>query len=257
MSIQSPLHRLHHLPQIPPWVPGITWHGDRRPRVQTSPTGYIHEVGGNPRNLPGTAQGMLFLGQVQVSVHLGGVWSGSQGPLPPPQVLREASDGGAGGRVICRTLKRWDSHDTGVTTVTHQLECGGGHSGPPLGVLGRVTSAGGGQYKWRQWCGAAGRKDDPGKRRQLMEGRGEACADEGEGGFFYKYVGMVDSTDPGWIQTELDTLTGVFDQVGLQENVQKTVGMVYKPCREVRVRSDKAYTRRITGEGRSYKNRQQ
>ena len=73
---------------------------------------------------------------------------------------------------------------------------------------------------------------------------------------FYAYDGMVASTDPGWIQTAFDTLTGIFDWVGLKKNVRKTIGMFCHPCRADRVRADEAYTRRMTGAGRIYKERQ-
>ena len=53
-----------------------------------------------------------------------------------------------------------------------------------------------------------------------------------------------------------DMLTGIFDRVGLRTNVRKTVGMVWRPCRAAGVRADEAYTRRMTGEGRSFKERQ-
>ena len=38
---------------------------------------------------------------------------------------------------------------------------------------------------------------------------------------------MLSSTDPGWLHTVFDTLTALFEQVVLGENVKKTVGMVY------------------------------
>ena len=37
---------------------------------------------------------------------------------------------------------------------------------------------------------------------------------------------MVASINPGWIQTAFDMLVVLFDQVGLNTNVQKTVGLV-------------------------------
>ena len=43
---------------------------------------------------------------------------------------------------------------------------------------------------------------------------------------FYVDNGMVASTNPRWIHTAFDTLMGLFDWVGLERNVQKTVGMV-------------------------------
>ena len=46
-----------------------------------------------------------------------------------------------------------------------------------------------------------------------------------------------------------DVLTGLFDRVGLWTNVRKTVGMMCRPCQEAGVRAEKAYTRRMMGEG--------
>ena len=54
-----------------------------------------------------------------------------------------------------------------------------------------------------------------------------------------------------------DMLPRQFDRLRLCTNVCKTVGMVCIPCRADRVRSDEAYTRRITGEGRSFKEQHQ
>ena len=53
--------------------------------------------------------------------------------------------------------------------------------------------------------------------------------------FFYADDGMVASKDPGWIQLEFDTLTGIFDRVGLQTNVRNTVGVVCRSCWEAGV----------------------
>ena len=67
---------------------------------------------------------------------------------------------------------------------------------------------------------------------------------------------MVASADPGWIQSAFDILTGLFNQVGLQTNIRKTVGMVCKPFWAARMRAYKAYTWQMMGEGRSYKEKQ-
>ena len=67
---------------------------------------------------------------------------------------------------------------------------------------------------------------------------------------------MVASTNPGWIQTVFNTLTGLFDQVGLKNNFRKTVWMVCHPFHSAGVRADEAYTRRMTGAGRIYKEKQ-
>ena len=47
--------------------------------------------------------------------------------------------------------------------------------------------------------------------------------------FLYADDGMVASTDPGWLKTAFDMLTGIFDQAGLKTNGKKNVGMVYHP----------------------------
>ena len=39
--------------------------------------------------------------------------------------------------------------------------------------------------------------------------------------FFYVDYEIVASTDPVWLQTAFDTLTGIFDRVGLLTNVRK------------------------------------
>ena len=46
--------------------------------------------------------------------------------------------------------------------------------------------------------------------------------------FFYADDGLLKKTWTGWIQRKFDTLTGLFDQVGLRENMWKTVGMVFQ-----------------------------
>ena len=56
--------------------------------------------------------------------------------------------------------------------------------------------------------------------------------------FFYTYDRMLASANPGWLQTVFDTLMGLFDQVGLKPNVQKTVGILCHPFRVVGVRAD-------------------
>ena len=43
----------------------------------------------------------------------------------------------------------------------------------------------------------------------------------------------------------------------MQKNVKKTIGMVCHHCQVAGVRADKPHTCRMTGEGRSYKERQQ
>ena len=68
---------------------------------------------------------------------------------------------------------------------------------------------------------------------------------------------LVASANTGWIQTVSDTLTWIFNRVGLRTNVRKTVGMVCQPFRVVEVQADEAYKIRMTGEGQRYQERQQ
>ena len=65
---------------------------------------------------------------------------------------------------------------------------------------------------------------------------------------------MVASLDPTWLQGTSNALLGLFERVGLQENVGKTVIMLCHPCQATAVNiTQAAYRRRITGEGNSYK----
>ena len=75
--------------------------------------------------------------------------------------------------------------------------------------------------------------------------------------FFFADNRMVASTDPGWFQSEFETLTGIFDRVGINTYFRKTVGMVCIPCVAAGVRSDEDYTRRMTGGVQKFKERQQ
>ena len=68
---------------------------------------------------------------------------------------------------------------------------------------------------------------------------------------------MVASSDPIWIQGAFNVLVGLFDRVGLQKNVGKTVSMVCHPCQATSGKITKAaYGNRLTGEGKSYKEQQ-
>ena len=58
--------------------------------------------------------------------------------------------------------------------------------------------------------------------------------------FFYADNRMVASNNLGCLQTAFDKLIGIFYQVVLRTNVRKTMGMVFHPCRVVRVWEDEA-----------------
>ena len=63
-----------------------------------------------------------------------GLLCGSQGPSPPPKVLGEAEDGGAGGRVLRSTLPRRERGYPGQPTFTHNFQCGVILGGLPLEI---------------------------------------------------------------------------------------------------------------------------
>ena len=63
----------------------------------------------------------------------------------------------------------------------------------------------------------------------------------------YADDGTVASSEPRWLQSAFSTLVGLFDRVGLKNNVGKTVGMVCHPCQATGTQSEAAYGRRMTG----------
>ena len=82
------------------------------------------------------------------------------------------------------------------------------------------------------------------------EERGEmGKEDRHQTALFYADDGMVASSDPRWIQGVFNTLVGLFDRVGLQKNVRKTVVMVRHPCQAAGNLSEAAYGTGVTGEG--------
>ena len=88
------------------------------------------------------------------------------------------------------------------------------------------------------------------------EARGELGQEGGhQAALFYADNGMVASSDPVWMQGAFNALVVLFDRVGLQTNVRKTVGMVCHPCQAAGNLTTAAYMRRITGDGQSYRER--
>ena len=62
------------------------------------------------------------------------------------------------------------------------------------------------------------------------EARGETGREgRHQAALFYADDGMVVSSDPAWLQGAFTALVGLFDRVGLQTNVGKTVSMVCHP----------------------------
>ena len=67
---------------------------------------------------------------------LGGVWCRAQGPPRLPQILGEAEDGGAGGRVLLRNLPQRERSHPERLTVAHHLQFGGERGDSPRGIPG-------------------------------------------------------------------------------------------------------------------------
>ena len=80
------------------------------------------------------------------------------------------------------------------------------------------------------------------KEKRGKKGRHQAA-------LFYADDGMVASPDPRCLQWAFNALVNLFEQVGLQTNVGKTVSMVCRPCQAAGNQSDAAYKRKMTGEG--------
>ena len=99
--------------------------------------------------------------------------------------------------------------------------------------------------------------------RNWLEGLQTAKEEKGAKGgghfsaVFYADDGMVGASDPEWLQGAFSALLAIFDRVGLQTNVDKTVSMACHPCRAGSGnRTAKGYRRRITGDGNSFRERQ-
>ena len=73
---------------------------------------------------------------------------------------------------------------------------------------------------------------------------------------FYTDDGMIASSDPGWLQGSFSTLVGMFDRVGMNTNVGKMVGRVFRLCQSAGTQLEAAYERQIMGAGPSYWERQ-
>ena len=67
---------------------------------------------------------------------------------------------------------------------------------------------------------------------------------------------MVASSNPRWLKWAFNALVGLFERVGLQINVGKTVSMVCRPCQEAGNQSEAAYGWKMTGEGLMYQEQQ-
>ena len=66
--------------------------------------------------------------------------------------------------------------------------------------------------------------------------------------FFYAEDGQIVSTNPVWFQREFYILIGIFKQVGLRNNVVKTLEMVCHTSTIASQHSVAAYEQSMTGE---------
>ena len=101
---------------------------------------------------------------------------------------------------------------------------------------------------WLRWSGTGSRWKCRRKRRRRSGGR--ECSHQAT--LFYADDVMVLSSDPRWLQWAFTTLVGLFDPVGLQTNVGKTVSMTYRPCPAAGNQSEVAYGRKMMREGLTY-----
>ena len=99
--------------------------------------------------------------------------------------------------------------------------------------------------------------------RHWLEGLQNANDEKGATGgghlsaVFYADDGMVGASDPAGFQGAISALVAIFDRVGLQTNVDKTVSMACHPCRAgTGNRTTEGYRRRLTGDGSSFRERQ-
>ena len=69
---------------------------------------------------------------------------------------------------------------------------------------------------------------------------------------------MVGASDPAWLQGAFSALVAIFDRVGLQKNVDKTVSMACHPCwAGSGNRTTEGYRQRVMGDGNSFREQQQ
>ena len=101
--------------------------------------------------------------------------------------------------------------------------------------------------------------------KHWIEGLMAETADKGDTGregrhqsaVFYADNGVVVSPDPAWLHGAFSALVAIFDRVGLRTNVGKTVSMACHPCRAgAGNRTEAGYSRRLTGVGKTYTERQ-
>ena len=100
--------------------------------------------------------------------------------------------------------------------------------------------------------------------RHWIEGLVVETVEKGETGregrhqlaVFYTNDEMVVSSEPAWLQGAFSALVAIFDRVGLQTKVDRTVRMACQPCWAGNGnRTAEGYRRRMTGDGNSFRER--
>ena len=137
---KSPFHILHYLPRLPPWIQGGSRHRYCQPLGQAITTACGLEGGVPVPDLPGPAQGVWRLGQVQVPGNPGGIRRRPQGQETTHNLLALTDHGGAGGWLLQDSVWGRERCDAGRPAVPHNFQCGGGHGRPALGTRRRGES---------------------------------------------------------------------------------------------------------------------
>ena len=65
--------------------------------------------------------------------------------------------------------------------------------------------------------------------------------------FYYADYGLVESTNLLWLQGAFNTLTGMFERVGLWKKVGKTARMIFCPCQVEGTQLETSYERQVMG----------
>ena len=139
---QSPLHRLHQLPRLPPWVMGGSQYRDRHPQGQNASAGYSHEEDVPHEIFLDLQKSYNDMDRYRCLDILEGYGVGTSAfrllHRYWDRLQMVAREGGGG--VLRRTLPWRERCDVGRPTFAHHIQCGGGRSGTPLGIIGGRNS---------------------------------------------------------------------------------------------------------------------
>ena len=85
-------HSLHHIPRLPPCLPGRSLIRHLHPRGQTAPAVSGHEGGGPVRDIYGPEKCVRHLGNGHMPVNPGGIRRGASIPPHPTGILVQVAD---------------------------------------------------------------------------------------------------------------------------------------------------------------------